>query len=316
VLLSLTLRLLMAALVAVLVTVLLGLVVHLVPGDPARTILGPQATPMLVRQVRHQMGLDQPLPLQVWTFLSGAARGDLGRDFLSQQPVTQLIGQALPHTLVLAVSALALAVLGGVPLGAYAATHPGHWIDRMIATVSVSLITVPAYVSGLLLLLLFAVTLGWLPAINAGSFSDPLDYLRHLLLPAVALGATWLGYLARLVRAGMLEALNSPYIQAARALGLPARVIVYKYALKNAIIPTVAILGVGLGNLMGGAVFVELIFNRPGMGTLLFDAIENRNFPVLRGGALVIALLFVLANLLADLSYRLLDPRIKVGARG
>jgi peptide/nickel transport system permease protein len=156
------------------------------------------------------------------------------------------------------------------------------------------------------------VQLDWLPAIGAGSFSDPVDYVKHLILPATALAVTWIGYLGRLVRTSMLEVLGSNYIRTAHAFGLRERLIFYKYGLKNAIIPTVAVLGVGLGNLLGGAVFVEVIFSRPGLGSLIVDAISNRNFPIVRGAVLLVVVLVVTVNLIADLSYRLLDPRIRV----
>jgi peptide/nickel transport system permease protein len=299
----------------VLAMVFLGLLVHLVPGDPVKIILGPRASDELSAIVRKQMELDKPVPVQVVHFLWNAAQGDLGVDFVSQLPVTEILWAALPHTLVLAVTSLALSVLVGVPLGVYAATHPNSWIDRVTGVISVSFITMPAFVAGLLLLLLFAVHWEIFPAIGAGSFSDPLDYARHLVLPSVALAVTWIGYLARLVRASMMEVLGSPYIRTAQAYGLRTRLIYYKYGLKNAVIPTVAVLGVGLGNLIGSAVFVEVIFTRPGLGTLLVQSIQTRNFPVVRGSVLVIALLVVLANLLADLSYRFLDPRIRIGMK-
>lgn len=309
-------RLGMTFVVVLLVMSFLALLVHFIPGDPVETILGPRASPELAQIVRHQMELDRPIPVQVSDFVGHAFRGDLGRDFVSQLPVTGLIENALPHTIVLAVASLGLAVLLGIPLGVYAATRPNTWIDRLTGALSVSMITVPAYVAGLLLLLIFSVQLQWLPAIGVGSYTHPLDYLRHLILPAISLAVTWVGYLARLVRASMLEVLSANYIRTAHAFGLRERVIFYKYALKNAIIPTVAVLGVGLGNLMGGAIFVEVIFARPGLGTLIFDSIEARNYPIVRGGVLVIALLFVFANLLADLSYRLLDPRIRLERAG
>ena len=306
----------MSGVVALLVMVFLGALVHLVPGDPVKLILGPRASEALSEVVREQMGLDDPIPVQVFDFVVGALHGDLGTDFVTQLPVTTLIGEALPHTIVLALSSLGLAALLGVPLGVYAATRPNTLIDRITGVVSVSFITLPAYVAGLFLLLLFAVRLEWLPAIGSGSFSDPADYVRHLILPSVALAVTWIGYLARLVRTSMLEVLNANYIRTAQAFGIRERVIFYRYALKNAIIPTIAVLGVGLGNLMGGAIFVEVIFARPGLGLLIFDSLASRNFPIVRGGVLVVALLFVFANLLADLSYRFLDPRIRVeGAR-
>jgi peptide/nickel transport system permease protein len=200
----------------------------------------------------------------------------------------------------------------GIPLSIFGARRPNSWADRLTAIVSVSLITIPPYVSGLILLLVFAVALRALPAIGTGSLSDPVDYLRHLVMPTIALSLSWVGYIARLSRASLLEVLNTNYIRTARAFGLKERLIFYKYALKNAVIPVVAILGVGLGQLMGGAIFVEVIFARPGLGTLIYDAIQDRNYPVVRGGVLVIAILFVLANLLADLSYRFLDPRVRL----
>jgi peptide/nickel transport system permease protein len=302
----------MAFLVAVLVMVFLALLVHVVPGDPVNAILGQRSTPELVRTVREQMGLDKSVPAQVAQFVEQALQGDLGRDFVSNQPVTSLIRNALPHTIALAVSSLALAVLIGIPLGVVAAKRPNGIVDRLTGFVSISMITTPSYVAGLYLLLLFALSVKLFPAVGTGSFSHPIDYAHHLVLPAVALALGWIGYFARLVRTSMLEVLNANYIRTAYSYGLHDRVIFYRHALKNAVIPTVAVLGVGLGELMGGAVFVEVIFSRVGLGSLTVDSIETRNYPVVQGCVLTIALLFVLANLLADLTYRLLDPRIRV----
>lgn len=305
-------RLVMTFAVVVLVMLFLSVLVHIVPGDPAQIILGPRATESLIATVNEEMGLDDPIPVQVWDFVSGAFRGDLGRDFLSRTPVSELILEAFPHTIVLAVASLGLATLIGVPLGVYAATRPNSVLDRITALVSVSLITMPAYVGGLFLLLLFSLHWNVFPAIGAGDFSAPVDYLKHLALPATALALTWIGYIARLVRTSMLEVLGADYIRTARAFGLRERLVFYKYALKNALIPTVAVVSVGLGELMGGAVFVEVIFSRPGLGRLTVEAIATRNFPIVQGTVLTIALVYVTANLLADLSYRLLDPRIRV----
>ena len=289
----------------------LSVLVHLIPGDPVALIMGPRASPEFAAEIRAEMGLDDSVPVQVWDFFSGAVQGDLGRDFVSNVPVTEIVFANLPHTLILAFAALALAALVGIPLGVLTATRPNTWLDRVTSLVSVSFITMPSYVSGLLLLLVFALMLDVLPATGAGSITDPLEYLRHLILPATALAITWVGYLARIVRTSMLEVMGENYIRAARALGLRERLIAYRYALKNAVIPTIALLGVSLGDLFGGTVFVEFIFSRPGLGTLIVDAIGNRNFPIVRGGVLVIAVLFVLANFLADLSYRSLDPRVR-----
>jgi peptide/nickel transport system permease protein len=308
-------RTLMTILVLLIVTVVLAVLVHIVPGDPARTILGPRASPELMAKVRSAMDLDKPVLIQVRNFLWTVLHGGLGTDIFTGRPIEMLIGAVLPHTIILAFSSLGLAVLIGIPLGVYSATHPDSWLDRVTALISISFITVPSYVAGLFLLLLFAVKLKAMPAIGLGEDGDLVDYVRHLILPTTALAITWVGYLARLVRASLLEVLNENYIRAARAAGISPRLVRYKYALKNALIPTVAVLGVGLGNLMGGAVFVEIIFGRPGMGKLIFDAIQSRNYPIVRGGVLVVAFLFVLANLLADLVYTYLDPRIQLGKR-
>lgn len=305
-------RFFMTVVVLFFVSVFLSLLVHIVPGDPARTLLGPRASPELIAKTHAAMDLDKPVSVQVGNFVWKVLHGSFGTDVFTGRSIGTLIGSALPHTLVLAWVSLGLAVVIGVPLGVYSATHPDSWLDRITAIVSISFITVPSYVGGLFLLLLFAVELQVMPAIGLGKEGDTADYIKHLILPATALAITWVGYLARLVRASLLEVLNETYIRAAMAAGLSQRLIFYKYALKNALIPTVAVLGVGLGNLMGGAVFVERIFSRPGMGTLIFNNIQSRNYPIVRAGVLVIAFLFVAANLLADLVYTYLDPRIQL----
>jgi peptide/nickel transport system permease protein len=305
-------RFLMTVLVLLLVITFLSLLVHIVPGDPAKTLLGPRANPDLIAKTRAAMDLDKSIPVQVGNFVWNVLHGSFGTDVFTGRPINMLVGSALPHTLILAWGSLGLAVLIGLPLGVYSATHPDSWLDRITAIISISFITIPSYVGGLFLLLLFAVKLRVMPAIGLGKDGDVLDYIKHLILPATALAITWVGYLARLVRASLLEVLNETYIRAAMAAGLSQRLVFYKYALKNALIPTVAVLGVGIGNLMGGAVFVELIFSRPGMGTLIYNAIQSRNYPIVRAGVLVIAVLFVAANLLADLVYTYLDPRIQL----
>lgn len=305
----------MTVLVLLLVTIFVSLLSHIVPGDPARTLLGPLAKPELVEEYRERMGLDQPVPVQVARFVWNVLHGSFGTDVITGREIRDLVASDLPHTLILAWSSLGLAVLIGVPLGVYSATHPDSWLDRVTAVVSISFITVPSYVAGLFLLLLFAVQLKVMPAIGVGEPGNVGDYLKHLILPAVALAVTWVGYLARLVRATMLEVLNETYIRAAMASGLSLRRIQFKYALKNSLIPTVAVLAVGIGNLMGGAVFVEVIFARPGMGTLIYNAIKTRNYPIVQAGVLIIAFLFVLANLIADFVYTWLDPRIQLGKR-
>ncbi len=308
-------RILMTLLVLLLVIVFLSLLVHIVPGDPATTILGPRATPELIRKMHAAMDLDKPIYVQIGNFLLNILHGSLGTDAVTGVPITRLISSALPHTMILAVTSLCLAILLGIPMGVFSATHPNSMIDRILAIISISFTTIPSYVAGLFLLLIFAVKLRALPAMGIGQSGDTLDYLRHLILPSVALAITWIGYLGRLVRTSLLEVMNETYVRASRAAGISERLVRYRYALKNALIPTVAVLGVGLGSLMGGAVFVEIIFTRPGMGLLIYNAIKVRNYPLVRSGVLIVAVLFVLANFIADLLYTYLDPRIQLNKR-
>lgn len=305
-------RVLMTLLVLLLVIIFLSLLVHVVPGDPATTILGPRATPGLIQKMRAAMDLDKPIYVQIWHFVLNILHGSLGTDAVTGAPITKLIRSALPHTLILAITSLSLAILFGIPIGVFSATHPDSFADRILAIISISFTTIPSYVAGLFLLLIFAVELHTLPAMGIGKSGDTRDYVEHLILPSVALAITWIGYLGRLVRTSLLEVFNETYVRTSRAAGISENLIRYKYALKNALIPTVAVLGVGLGSLMGGAVFVEIIFTRPGMGLLIYNAIQVRNYPVVRAGVLVVAALFVIANFAADLIYTYLDPRIQL----
>jgi peptide/nickel transport system permease protein len=306
----------MAALVVVLVLLFLATIIHLVPGDPAKIILGQHATPDLIAQVRAQLGLDKPVTTQVWDFLKGAAEGDLGSQLGSNIPVSHLIGQALPDTAILALSSVVLAIAVGIPLGIFAAGRPNSLLDRLTGGLSIVFLAGFPYVVGLLLLILFSVTWPVFPAAGSGSLSHPIDYLRHLVLPAVALAVPWWGYLARCVRASLLEVLGSQYIRTARAFGLRERVIFYKCALKNALVPVVALFGMMLGLSLAGTIYVELIFARPGLGTLAYGSLQLRDWGVIRGAVLVYVIFFVLGNLVADLSYRFLDPRIRVEEAG
>lgn len=301
-----------AAIVVLLTALLLAIAVHLVPGDPARAILGEHATPELMAQVRAKMGLDKPVLLQLWDFISGLFRGDLGTDFVGGVPVTTLIAQVLPHTLALAIASIFLAIAGGIPLGIAVARRPGGVLDRLTHALSMVCVSAPVYVTSLILLLVFAVKLRLLPAVGAGQFSDPLGYLLRLILPATALAVFWWGYLPRILRATMLEVMSAQYIRSARAFGFRERVIFYRYALRNAILPIVAFFGLMVGYSLTGTVFAETIFGRSGLGTLALSAIDQRNWPIIRGVVFTYALFFISANILADLSYRLLDPRVQL----
>ncbi len=304
-------RFVTTALVVLGAMLLLFALTALVPGDPATALIGPQATPEYARRFIVEMGLDQPWWRRLFTFLSRLLVGDLGTDVLSGRPVIQVVGAVLPYTFALTGASIGLALLLGVPLGCYAATHRGSTADGLLAFSSVTLIAIPSFVIAIFLLLLFSIYLDWLPVLGGGEPGNWVDGGKRLILPTVALGVGWIGFVARLVRTSMLEVLGENHIRTSRAYGLPDRLVVYKYALRNACIPTLAVLGVGIGRLLGGAVLVEIVFARPGLGRLIYDAISTRNFAVLQGAVLVVVVAFVLTNLLVDLSYSVIDPRIR-----
>jgi peptide/nickel transport system permease protein len=302
-------KLVTAALAVAGSVVLLIALTRLIPGDPATVILGSRATPETVAALNARIGLDKPLQMQVLTFFSRLIVGDLGQDVFNDRPVLQLVAAALPNTVALAISAMLLAIAIGVPLALISAHRPGGRIDRLIAFVSVGFISTPSFVVSVFLLMIFSVKLGWFPVLGAGERGDILDQLWHLVLPTLALAAGWVGYIARLLRSSLLEVLSESHIRTLRAYGVSDVKILIKYTLKPAILPTIAVLGMGFGELLGGAVFAEVIFNRPGLGSLIYDSIRTRNYPVMQGGVFVIVLLYVLTNLVAELSQTLTDPR-------
>jgi peptide/nickel transport system permease protein len=306
-----TKRIGLALIIVLVAMVLLFAMIYVVPGDPASVALGPRATPEMKAQLIARMGLDQPLPVQLARFVGGVLTGDLGVDVWSNRSVAGIILEALPYTLALTVLGLGWSATLGVVLGCFSVTHRGSWSDHVIGVLSVGAIAVPSFVVALYALLAFAVGLRWFPAIGAGTPGDLGDQLRHLVLPAFAIGLGWVGYVARLVRASMLEVMGESHIRTARAFGLPEGRIVYRYALPVAILPTVALLGVGIGNLLSGAVFAEIVFARPGLGKLIYDSVLNRNYPVVLGAVLVTTMLYVLATLVADLLTAMLDPRVR-----
>jgi len=284
---------------------------HLLPGDPASVLLGPRATPEMVEALNRRLSLDQPIHVQLGRYIWSVLHGDLNKSVWSRSPVSSLIMRALPYTAVLTISSMGLAAFLGILLGALAANYRKTILDYLVTVFSLIAVSVPDFVAACLLLLVFAVSLGWFPVIGAGEAGDTADQVHHLILPCLALAIGWFGYIARLVRDTTLEALDSDYVKTSRSFGAPMRYIAYKYALKNAIIPVVAVIGLGVGKLLGGAVFVEMIFNRPGIGKVITNAVYARDLPVVQGGVLIAALLFILANLVADLSYACFDPRIR-----
>lgn len=304
-------RLFLSVLIVCVAMLFLLSAIHLVPGDPAGVALGPRATPEMREEFRVRMGLDKPFVVQYVQFLGNVITGDLGVDVWSNRPVAGIIDDQLPHTLALAFTGLGWAIVVGIPLGCFSAARQNSMLDRIVGVVSVSAIAVPSFIIAIYSLLLFAVTLDWFPVLGAGDPSKPFDRLWHLVLPSFAIGLGWVGYLARLVRASMLEVMGENHIRMARAYGLPARRITYVYALKLAILPTVALLGVGVGGLVSGAVFAEIVFARPGIGKLVYDAVVTRNYPIVMGGVLVTTVLYASCTLISDLIAATLDPRVR-----
>jgi len=278
---------------------------HLLPGDPAELMLAESGgSSQSIAQLRHQLGLDDPTHVQYSRFLANALRGDLGRSIFTNRLVTRSILEQLPHTVQLAVAAMMVAVIIGTALGIAAALNRNTWVDSVCMTIAVAGTSMPIFWSGVLLILLFSSLLHWLPATGQGS-------LRHLIMPAIVLGLASSGAIARLVRSSMLEVLSQEYITVARAKGLSKRVVVYRHALKNAFIPVITIMGLQFGYLLGGTVITETIFSRQGLGRLVVDAILWKDFPIVQGTVLLAATVYTVVNLLVDISYAIIDPRIR-----
>lgn len=301
----------LAAVIVVIAVTMLYSMIHMVPGDPVSVILGPRATPEMRDAMYARMGLDKPFALQLINFFINVLQGDLGIDVFSNRPVSRIVFEQLPFTIVLILTGIGWAVVIGIPLGCYSAIHRNSFIDKLTGVLSVGTIALPSFVVAIYALLVFAVVLQWLPAIGAGTEGDPLSQLTHLILPAFAIGLGWVGYLARLVRASMLEVLGENHVRTARAFGLPEHMIIFRYALKLAILPTIALLGVGIGILLSSAVFAEIVFARPGIGKLIYDSVITRNYPVVMGCVLVTTILFVLSTMISDIMTAILDPRVR-----
>ena len=288
----------------------LFVIIQFVPGDLVGILLGPRASPELRAEFAVRMGLDRSIPEQVWLFFSRAATGDLGTDVISNRNILDMILEALPNTLQLAAAGLLISVVLGVALGCIAALKPGSLLDTVLGVTSVAFITTPAFVVAIFLLLVFSIQLHWLPVTGAGDPGDPLDRLAHLVLPATALSIGWIGYLARLVRASLLEVLSEQHVRMMRAYGVPEGRIVRHFALRLALVPMIAVMGIGIGDMISNAVFVEIIFARQGVGKLIYDAILTRNYPVVQAGILFTVVTYITCNLLVDVLNALLDPRI------
>jgi ABC-type dipeptide/oligopeptide/nickel transport system permease component len=307
-------RLLLLVPVLMGVSVIVFLVLHLAPGDPAEIMLGSQATQADRMRLRADLGLDDPLYVQYARWMGHVVQGDLGRSLWMRRPVLGEVLTRLKATLLLTATALVISSIGGVALGILSATRPNSLLDRTSAVASLFGASMPVFWLGIVLMVIFSLNLGWLPA--SGMYApygggDLADLAKHLVLPAVTLAGASITIVARLTRAAMLEVLGQDFIRTARAKGLVERSVVVRHALKNALVPIVTVIGVQAGYLLGGAVLTETVFAWPGVGTLMVQGILARDIPLVQGCVLVVALTFVLVNLTVDLLYAVLDPRIR-----
>jgi peptide/nickel transport system permease protein len=307
-------RLLLMIPVLLIVGTIVFALVHLTPGDPAALILGEDASQEEIEELRDRLGLNDPLWEQYVRWFSNVLRLDFGDSLFIGEPVTKALLDRAQPTLLLTLYALTFQVLIGIPSGVIAAVRQNTAVDRIIMMLSISGAALPNFFLGILLILLFAVYLGWLPS---GQYvdiqEDPVEHFKRMILPAFALGFSAAGLLARLVRSSMLDVLHEDYVRTARAKGLAQRVVVLRHALRNALIPAITIIGVSLGGLLGGAVVTETVFTLPGMGRLVVQSVARRDYPVIQGGIMVIAAAYVLANLLVDVLYIYIDPRVRYG---
>ena len=302
--------------VMLLVSVITFSFLSVLPGDPVTLMLGPDAagkTPEQLAQERHDLGLDRPLLVQYFDWIGGVLTGDWGRSITTHQPVTQAIKQRAPVTLELALFAWAWSLAVAIPMGVFAAIRRNSWFDRVASAGAVAGVAMPNFWLAILLILLFSVRLGWLPASGyVNPFQDLIPGLKTLLLPALALGFGQMATVMRQTRSSMLEVLNQDYVRTARAKGLAERTVVYGHGLRNALLPIITIIGLRLGFLLGGSVIIEQLFALPGMGRLAVDSIFSKDFPVVMGFVLLIGFAVPVANLLTDLAYGISDPRVKL----
>ena len=294
-----------------LVVTIVFLLIHLVPGDPVVQMLGEGATAADVGALRHSYGLDAPLPVQYGRYVAGVGRGDLGQSLRLRRPVLALVAERYPSTLALALAAMLLGLGLAVPAGVWSATRRGRAGDRVVGVVSLVGLSFPNFALGPILILVFSIGLGWLPVSGAGS---GWGFLAHLALPAVTLGSGMAAVLTRMVRTAMLEELEQDYVRTARAKGLTEKQVVYGHALRNALIPVVTVVGLQFGSLLAGAIVTETIFSLPGLGRLTLSAISNRDYALVQGCILAIGLTYVGVNLLTDVAYTVLNPRMKGAA--
>jgi peptide/nickel transport system permease protein len=309
-------RLLLLIPVLFIVGLIVFTLIHLTPGDPASVMLGRDATNEQKVALREQLGLNEPFLVQLGDWFWNALHLDFGESLFIGKPVTAALMDRVQPTALLAIYSLILAVVIAVPSGVLAATRPNSVLDRLLMMLSISGVAIPSFFFGILLILLFAVNLGWLPAggyVNLGE--SPIDHLKYMILPVLALGFSAAGLMARLVRSTMLDVLNQDFVRTAYAKGLPQRHVVLLHALRNALIPVMTIVGITFAHMLGGAIVIETVFNLPGMGRLLVQSVTRRDFPVVQGAVMTVAAIQVLVMLLLDVLYVYVDPRVRYGAR-
>ena len=300
------------AIVMAIVAVLVFVLTRAASGDPVSVLLGDQATAADIARVQQQYGLDKPLPVQFAYWLKELARGNLGDSIFLQRPVTQALWERAEPTTLLALMAVAIAALIGIPAGIVGAVFRGKWIDQVFTSLAMLGASIPSFWLGLVLMQVFAVALGWFPVSGYGDPGAPLlERLRHLVLPATVLGLLNSALIIRFTRASMLDVLNEDYVRTARAKGLGEAPVVLKHALRNALVPIVTVLGLTVALMIGGAVVTETVFGLPGVGNLVVNAVLRRDYPVIQGALLVIAVIYVVINFAVDLLYTLVDPRVK-----
>ena len=291
------------------------LMIHLVPGDPVVTVTGVDASPEQMARVRSELGFDQPLPVQYIEWLGRVATGDLGKSIVSQSPTTSLIGNRMPATIQLTLATMTIGLVVGIPLGLLAASREGSWLDKTVAGYAAVSLAVPTFWIGILFILLFGITLGWVPTASryVPFGEDPAAAFRSTIGPAFTLGFFVSGIIARFVRASMVEVLGLDYIRTARAKGVSESKLVYKHAFRAASLPTLTVVGIQFGTFLGGALVTESVFNYPGIGRLILSSILQRDFVVVQGAVLVVVVIFSLVNLATDILYSFLNPRIRSG---
>jgi peptide/nickel transport system permease protein len=309
-------RVLLLIPVMLIVGVVVFAVVHITPGDPAAAMLGVDATPEDVAMLRDRLGLNDPLPVQFIRWFSDAIRLDFGESIFMQMPVTSALLDRAQPTGLLTIYALLISLLLGIPAGVLAAVNRGSPLDRLFMLLSTTGAALPTFFLGILMILLFAVVLHWLPSGGYVEITeDPAGHARSMLMPSITLGFAHAALLARIVRSSMLDTLHEDYVRTAFAKGLPHRAVIVRHGLRNALIPTITIIGQSVGALLGGAIVVETVFNLPGMGRLVLQSVQRRDFPVIQGVVMTIGAIYVLTNLLVDVLYMLVDPRIRLGGK-